>query len=86
MTLKIVLGLIEIGDIIVKIEDIKINTESDLFEALEAFKPGDVVKVTVNRSDLESSGNKSVRLAPKILSIQLKASATMNVMQKTQER
>jgi len=74
--------LIEIGDIIVKIEDIKINTEADLFQALESFKAGDVVKVTVNRQNLESSGSKSVRLAPKTLSIQLKASATTNVMQR----
>merc|ERR1712176_1247924 len=35
-------GLIEIGDIV-------INTETNLFEALEKYKPGDRVSITVNR-------------------------------------
>ena len=42
-------GLIEIGDIIVKVGDTVINTESDLFQAVEDYKPGDFVNVTVNR-------------------------------------
>eukprot|EP00594_Rhizosolenia_setigera_P012461 CAMPEP_0178964010 /NCGR_PEP_ID=MMETSP0789-20121207/15387_1 /TAXON_ID=3005 /ORGANISM="Rhizosolenia setigera, Strain CCMP 1694" /LENGTH=510 /DNA_ID=CAMNT_0020648633 /DNA_START=96 /DNA_END=1628 /DNA_ORIENTATION=- len=70
-------GLIEIGDIIVKIEDMKINTEADLFAALESFKPGDTVKVTVNRADLEQINSTKLRLIPKTLSIQLRASTDL---------
>lgn len=70
-------GLIEIGDIIVKIEDMKINTEADLFAGLESFKPGDVVKVTVNRADLEQINSTKLRLIPKTLSIQLRASTDL---------
>ena len=68
-------GLIEIGDIIIKVEDMKINTEADLFAALESFKPGDVVRVTVNRVDLETPN--AAKLTPKVLSIQLRASSEM---------
>lgn len=42
-------GLIEIGDIIVKVGDTTITTESDLFQAVENYKPGDFVQLTVNR-------------------------------------
>ena len=44
-------GLIEIGDIIVKVADVIIETEANLFQALEKFKPGDVVDVKVLRID-----------------------------------
>ena len=57
----------------------KINTEADLFAALESFKPGDVVKVTVSRPDLGSPTSKSLRLSPKILTIQLKASTAVSI-------
>lgn len=43
-------GLIEIGDIILKVGDNVINTESDLFAALEDRRPGDKVEVTVGRA------------------------------------
>ena len=43
-------GLIEIGDIIQKVEDTVINTESDLFSALEDRKPGEKVELTVGRA------------------------------------
>lgn len=42
-------GVVEIGDIISKVDNRVINTESDLFQALEDHKPGDVVKLTVGR-------------------------------------
>ena len=42
-------GLIELGDIISKVGDTVINTEADLFRALENLKPGDRVKVRVSR-------------------------------------
>ena len=43
-------GLIEIGDIILKVGDNAINTESDLFAALEDRKPGEKVEITVGRA------------------------------------
>jgi PDZ domain-containing secreted protein len=70
-------GLIEIGDTIIKINDMKVNKEGDLFQALETFKPGDTVKVTINRPDLEAPNSKALRLTQKVISIQLKASGSM---------
>ena len=40
-------GLIEIGDIIVKVGDTVIETEANLFQALEKMKPGDIAQVKV---------------------------------------
>lgn len=74
-------GLIDLGDIIIKIEDMKINTEADLFSALESYKPGDVVKVVVNRPDLETPNSKALTLTPTVLSIQLRASTVMMMSQ-----
>lgn len=68
-------GLIGVGDIIIKIEDYKINTEADLFEALESFKPGDIVKVTVNRPDLETPNSTKLQLRQKEFNIQLRSSS-----------
>ncbi len=48
-------GLIEIGDIIIKIEDKPIDNEADLFEVLEGFKPGDRIRITVNRVEFSPS-------------------------------
>lgn len=47
-------GLIEIGDIIVKVGSTIINTEANLFEALEGFQPGDTVEVKVLRIEAVS--------------------------------
>jgi len=48
-------GLIELGDIIRKIDNKHVETEADLFEALEDYKPGDRIKITVNRVDVAPS-------------------------------
>lgn len=77
-TRRIESGLIDIGDIIIKVGDKKINTEADLFAALDNYKPGDVVKVTVNRVELGETPN-SAKLIPKVLSIQLKASSETSI-------
>jgi S1-C subfamily serine protease len=69
-------GLIEIGDIIVKVADTEIESEADLFQALEDYKPGDRVKVTVSR--LEPNGA-SLKSREVVLTIQLKASASQSV-------
>lgn len=42
-------GLVEVGDIIGKINDKAVDTEADLFRALEECKPGDAVKLSVFR-------------------------------------
>ena len=44
-------GLIEIGDIIIKVGDTIIETEANLFQAVEDCKPGDVIDVQVIRID-----------------------------------
>ncbi|OEU17617.1 trypsin-like serine protease [Fragilariopsis cylindrus CCMP1102] len=44
-------GLVEIGDIIVQVGDVMIETEANLFQALETYKPGDVASVKVSRID-----------------------------------
>jgi S1-C subfamily serine protease len=41
--------VLELGDIITKVNQRPIEKEADLFRALEAMKPGDLVDVTVNR-------------------------------------
>lgn len=42
-------GLIEIGDVIIRIEGDEIDSEADLISALEKYKPGDRIKIVVNR-------------------------------------
>lgn len=65
-------GLVEIGDIITKVGDKVITVESDLFQALEEYKPGDVVDVTVNRV---SAMNDQLTMSTLILQIPLQASS-----------
>jgi S1-C subfamily serine protease len=43
------------GDIITSVNGMKINTLADLYSSLEACKPGDRVKVNINRNGNESS-------------------------------
>ena len=42
-------GLVEIGDIIIKVGTTLIDTEANLFEALEGFTPGDTIEIKVLR-------------------------------------
>eukprot|EP00429_Kryptoperidinium_foliaceum_P010354 CAMPEP_0176004852 /NCGR_PEP_ID=MMETSP0120_2-20121206/1906_1 /TAXON_ID=160619 /ORGANISM="Kryptoperidinium foliaceum, Strain CCMP 1326" /LENGTH=457 /DNA_ID=CAMNT_0017337545 /DNA_START=305 /DNA_END=1674 /DNA_ORIENTATION=- len=42
-------GLVEIGDIIIQVGSVTINTEANLFQALESLQPGDTVEVKVLR-------------------------------------
>ena len=64
-------GLIEIGDIIVKVGNTVINTEANLFEALEGYKPGDTVEIKVLR--IEAVNDELVQKEVK-LSIPLQSS------------
>lgn len=45
-------GLVEIGDVITVVGDRVINTEADLFQALEAYQPGDTVQIRVTRIEV----------------------------------
>ena len=81
-------GLLDIGDIIIKINDDVVNTESDLFTSLEKYNPGDRVNITVNRidyldNDTNSSSsssdydsNKGLKIKEVVLNVQLKSSST----------
>jgi S1-C subfamily serine protease len=40
---------VEIGDIIIQVGSTAINTEANLFQALETYQPGDKVEVKVLR-------------------------------------
>ena len=63
-------GFVELGDIIVEIEDYTINNEVDLLQSLESFKPGDKVRVTVERAE---SLKGEIRMKELIFIIQLRA-------------
>ena len=64
-------GLIEIGDIIIRVDDKSIDTEADLFQALENYKPGDRIKVAVNRPGSESPTSNTIKLKEVTLTVQL---------------
>ncbi len=69
-------GIIEIGDIIIAVEGKPIENEGDLFRAIEAYEPGDVVKVTVNRPEVEvdPDGRPEIKLRVLTFSVKLIAS------------
>lgn len=77
-------GIIEIGDIIIAIEGSPIEKEGDLFKAVEQFKPGDVVNVTVNRPQVEMSedGEPEIRLKELTFPVKLIASDDSTFLQK----
>lgn len=52
-------GIVEIGDIIIAIESIPIENEGDLFRSIESYEPGDVVRVTINRPEVQAGENGS---------------------------
>ena len=66
-------GLIEVGDIISKIGKKIINTESDLFTALEEYQPGQSVSVTVSR--IGAGENDELQTKDVVLNIVLQSSA-----------
>ena len=77
-------GIIEIGDIIIAVEGSPIEKEGDLFKAIEVFKPGDVVNVTVNRPQIEvaASGEADIKLKEITFSVKLIASDDSTFIQK----
>ncbi len=77
-------GIIEIGDIIIAVEGAPIEKEGDLFKAIEEYKPGDTVKVTVNRPQIEvtESGEPDIKLKEITFSVKLIASDDSTFIQK----
>jgi len=67
-------GLVEIGDIIIKVGDTVIETEANLFQSLETYKPGDTVDVRVLRLDAVEDQLKQRELT---LQIQLQSSEVL---------
>ena len=63
---------VELGDILMKVGDTVINTESDLFRALETYKPGDKIQVMINRVSVDA--NNAVVLKSLQLTIPLQSS------------
>jgi S1-C subfamily serine protease len=50
-TSRTIAGFIQLGDIIVKVNNEEIVTEADLFRVLEQYRPGVTVQITVMRTD-----------------------------------
>lgn len=69
-------GIIEIGDVIIAVEGSPIEKEGDLFKAIESFEPGDVVKVTVNRPEIEVGEDGSPEIKLKELTFPVKLIAS----------
>jgi S1-C subfamily serine protease len=67
-------GLVEVGDIIAKIGDTVVTTESDLFQALEIYKPGEKVVVSVLRVTVV---NEELQVKTVELTIELGSSAEL---------
>jgi S1-C subfamily serine protease len=67
-------GLVEVGDIIAKIGDTVINTEADLFQALEQYKPGENVVISVLRVTVV---NEELQVKTVELTIELGSSADL---------
>jgi len=68
-------GMLEMGDIITQVESTTIEKEGDIFKAIEPFKPGDVIKVKVNRPQfIDVEGTAQVLLKEKVFEIELVAS------------
>jgi S1-C subfamily serine protease len=67
-------GLVEVGDIIAKIGDTIVNTEADLFQALEKYKPGENVVISVLRVTVV---NEELQVKTVELTIELGSSADL---------
>ena len=53
-------GVVEIGDVITVVGDRLINTEADLFQALEDYQPGDKLTIRVNRIEILNGYNEEL--------------------------
>lgn len=73
-------GLIEIGDVIIDIEGDRIDSEADLFASLEKYKPGERIKITVNRAEGVGKDGRQLKLKAVTLTTSLKASIDLPQM------
>mmetsp|Transcript_33941 Transcript_33941/g.50341 ORF Transcript_33941/g.50341 Transcript_33941/m.50341 type:complete len:86 (+) Transcript_33941:173-430(+) len=72
-------GLIEIRDVIQQINDDVIENEADLFKALEKYRPGDRVKVTVGRLTSDDVGGNFQYQSKKVtVTLTLSSSESVN--------
>jgi S1-C subfamily serine protease len=68
-------GVLEIGDIITKVGTKVIASETDLFQALEEYQPGDVVKIAVSRVTVNSEDQLKVQEV--VVNVQLQSSVAL---------
>lgn len=52
---------IQVGDVIKKINNVPINSSSELQEELSGFRPGDKITVTINRNGVEKTMNVTLK-------------------------
>jgi serine protease Do len=52
---------IQVGDVIKKINNVPVNSSSELQEALSAYKPGDKITVTISRNGVEKTMNVTLK-------------------------
>ena len=66
-------GIVEIGDIIIVIENMPIENEGDLFWSIESYEPGDVVRVMVNRLEVQAGdkGSPVIKLREMTFAVKL---------------
>jgi len=67
-------GLVELGDIISRVGTKIIDSEADLFQALEDYQPGDVVQLTVSR--VTNDGDQ-MSIREIVLQVKLQSSADL---------
>ena len=76
-------GSLQLGDVIVAVDGAKVNTEADMFKALDAKKPGDNVDVLVARGKriaLEGSGRQDDVVTVQVpLTVTLRAADDLRV-------
>ncbi|CEM08579.1 unnamed protein product [Vitrella brassicaformis CCMP3155] len=76
-TRRSVAGYIELGDIIVSLDDKPINDEGDLFQVLEDLQPGQTVKISVLRA--EGTGIPSTAVQTKRLDLSIKLASNEQI-------
>jgi S1-C subfamily serine protease len=73
-------GNVRLGDIIVGVDSMTVDSESDLFKALEGHKVGDKVTISVIRSENQDNDNNN-RDDSKVIKLNLVLSAKSNDIQ-----
>ena len=79
-------GNVRLGDIIVGVDSMTVDSESDLFKALEGHKVGDKITISVIRSENQdnnnnNNNNNNNRDGSKVIELSLVLSAKSNDIQ-----